>query len=230
MRFPPFQERLLSAVLPVCDSYGLVLAGGYAMKAHGFTERPSKHLDFATAAEIPLPAVAEGVAEAFRAAGLTVTMLEVTPRMGRLIITDPVTGQACEFDLLREALQQAPATCGELRVVGLEDAIGLKMRALHERSLARDIIDVASVAHLYSFRQLENFARIHNEEFSLYELVSRLEFVDLIADEEFESYGVAEERIKEIRRLAYAWVEDIKLRRADDGDADWDDPDVPEID
>lgn len=217
-------------MLPVCDRYGLVLAGGYAMKAHGYTDRPSKDLDFATAAEIPLPVVAEGVAQAFRDAGLEVRALEVTPRMGRLIVTEPVTGEACEFDLLREALQQPPLTCGELRVLGLEDAIGLKMRALHERSLARDVIDVASVAHLYSFRALEHFAKLHNEEFSLYELVMRLEFVDLIADEDFAAYGVDEERIKEIRRFAYAWVEDIKLRRVDDGDIDYDDPDVPEVD
>ncbi|WP_281284012.1 hypothetical protein [Nonomuraea deserti] len=37
-------------------------------------------------------------------------------------------------------------------------------------------------------------------------------------------------RIGEIRRFAHAWVEDIRLRRVDDGDADVDDPDLPDID
>ena len=56
----------------------------------------------------------------------------------------------------------------------------------------------------------------------------RLEFVDLIADEEFEAYGVDGERVGEIRGFARAWVEDIGLRRAEEGDIDYDD--VPEPD
>ncbi|MFI7640906.1 nucleotidyl transferase AbiEii/AbiGii toxin family protein [Nonomuraea sp. NPDC049400] len=230
MYFPPFQERLLHAVMPVCDRYGLVLAGGYAIKAHGFTDRPSKDLDFATAEEMPLPEVAAGILGAFHDAGLSARIIEVTPRMGRLMIEDTVTGETCEFDLLREALQEQPITCGMLKVLGLEDAIGLKMRALHERSYARDIIDIASVGHLYTFRALESLAKVHHDEFSLYELASRLEAVDFIDDEEFERYGVGEVRIKEIRCFALAWLEDVKLRRADDGDVDYDDPDVPDID
>ncbi|ACZ84755.1 hypothetical protein Aros01_08996 [Streptosporangium roseum] len=232
MLLPPLQQRMLQAVLPACARFGLVLAGGYAMNAHGFTDRPSNDLDFATAAELPLPEVAEGVAEALGEAGLEVTVVEVTPRMGRLVVSDPVTEQSCEFDLLREAFQQQPVIVGDLSVVSLDDAVGLKMRALHERSLARDVIDIASVSHLYGFREFEQLARLHNEEFSLAELVMRLEFVDLIADEEFEAYGMDEARIAEIRRFSYAWVEDIKLRRADEGDAEYgaDYDDVPDPD
>ncbi|GAA3099584.1 nucleotidyl transferase AbiEii/AbiGii toxin family protein [Streptosporangium carneum] len=225
---PPFQQRMLQAVLPACTRFGLVLAGGYAMNAHGLTERPSNDLDFATAAETPLPEVADGIADAFREAGLDVTVVEVTPRMGRLVVSDPVTEQSCEFDLLREAFQRQPVIVGDVSVVSLDDAVGLKMRALHERSLARDVIDVASVSHLYGFRELEHLARLHNEEFSLAELVMRLEFVELIADEDFEAYGVGEERVGEIRRFAAAWVEDIGLRRAEEGDAEYDD--IPEPD
>jgi predicted nucleotidyltransferase component of viral defense system len=228
MGFPPFQERILRIVLPACDRFGLVLAGGHAMRMHGLTDRPSRDLDFATAAETPLPEVADGVAETLRAAGMEVTAHEVTARLGRLVVTDPATGQACELDLLREALQRGSVTVADLPVVGLEDAVGLKMRALHERGLARDVIDVAAVAELYGFRELEQLGRLHNEEFSLAELVMRLEFVDLIADEDFEAYGLDEERIRRIRLFVTAWVEDIGLRRADEGDADYDDLPAPD--
>ncbi|TYB67204.1 nucleotidyl transferase AbiEii/AbiGii toxin family protein [Nonomuraea sp. PA05] len=230
MRFPPFQERLLHAVLPVCDHYGLVLAGGYAIKAHGFTDRPSNDLDFATAVDMPLPDVAQGVIGAFQEAGLDASVIEVTPRMGRLMVRDLATGETCEFDLLREALQQRPATCGTLKVLGLDDAVGLKMRAVHERSLARDIIDIAAVSPHYTYRALEQLAAMHHDFFSVHELLSRLEFVDLMPDENFEVYGVREEQIKEIRRFTQGWIDDIKLRRADDGDVDYDGDDVPEID
>ncbi|MGN9838618.1 nucleotidyl transferase AbiEii/AbiGii toxin family protein [Nonomuraea sp. H19] len=228
MRFPPFQERLLDAVSPVCERYGLVLAGGHAVRAHGFTDRLSKGLDFAT--ESPLPDVTDGVVAAFQEAGLETSIIEVTPRLGRLVVADATTGETCEFDLMREALQERPISCGALRVLGLDDAVGLKMRAVHERSLARDIIDVASVAHLYSYRALERLAAVHHDSFSVHELLTRLEFVDLMEDETFEAHGVGEERIKEIRRFAQGWVEDIKLRRADDGDVDYDADDVPDID
>ncbi|QYC39318.1 hypothetical protein Nocox_08470 [Nonomuraea coxensis DSM 45129] len=230
MDLPPFQERLLRAVLPACERHGLVLAGGHAVRAHGFTDRPSRDLDLATAGETPLAEVADAVAAALREAGLDVSEVEVTPRSGRLLATDPDTGETCEFDLLREAFQQHPVTRGTIRVLSVEDTIGLKMRALHERSYARDIIDVAAVRHLYSFRELESLARPHHESFSVHELADRLEFADLIADEEFEAYGLDEEGVRAVRRFAREWLEDIKLRRADDGDVDYDAEDVPGVD
>lgn len=99
---------------------------------------------------------------------------------------------------------------------------------LHERGLAHDVVEVASVSQPYGFRELEHLARLHDGGFSLAELVMRLEFVDLIADEDFEAYGVQGERLWEIRRFAGAWVEDIGLRRAEEGDIDYDD--VPDPD
>ncbi|WP_246090025.1 hypothetical protein [Nonomuraea deserti] len=72
------------------------------MRAHGFTGRPSGNLDFATAAELPLPLVVEGVLGAFQEAGLHASMIEVTPRTGRLTVE--AAGESRPFGLLREAL------------------------------------------------------------------------------------------------------------------------------
>ncbi|TDE57637.1 hypothetical protein E1295_07610 [Nonomuraea mesophila] len=226
MRLAPFHERLLHAVLPVFDRYGLVLAGGHAMRAHRFTDRPNADLDLATTAEVP--PVAEGVRAAFRAAGLRASVIEVTPRTGRLTVED--AGESCPVDLMREVFRRPPVRCGIVPVPSVEDTIGLTMRALHDRGHARDIIDVASVAHLYAFRELEGLGRAHDDGFEPYELASRLECAEFIGDDEFLAHGVDPRRIAEIRGFARAWVEDIKLRRVDDGDADLDDPDLPDID
>ncbi|GGK74751.1 hypothetical protein Ppa06_33420 [Planomonospora parontospora subsp. parontospora] len=110
-----------------------------------------------------------------------------------------------------------------------DEAVGSMMRALHERGLARDVAAVAGVSESYGFRELERLGRLHTGDFSLAELMMRLEFVDLIADEDFEACGADTGRIREIRLFATAWVEDIKLRRAEEGDADYD-FDVPGID
>ncbi|MEV4107384.1 hypothetical protein [Nonomuraea sp. NPDC049695] len=59
-----------------------------------------------------------------------------------------------------DAAMELP-TADVAEVLGLDGAVGLKVCALHERSHARDIVDVASVSHLYSFRALESLAKVH---------------------------------------------------------------------
>ncbi|GLW04968.1 hypothetical protein Misp01_00980 [Microtetraspora sp. NBRC 13810] len=230
LELPPFHLRLLAAGRTVCERHGLWLAGGYAMRAHGITDRPSQDLDFATAAETPLPEVASDVAAEFRRLGFTVALLETTPRQGRLVVTDEVTGQACEIDLLREALQDQPMLMELCPVIGLDDAVGMKVRALHGRGMPRDFIDVAAVSDLYGHRDLERLGALHEEDFRLQDLVDRLETVDLLADEAFAAYGLDDEGVRRIRGFAHAWAEDIKLRRSDDGDLDGEDFDLPEVD
>jgi hypothetical protein len=41
----PFHERLARVALDVTASYGFALAGGYAVQAHGFLDRPSADVD-----------------------------------------------------------------------------------------------------------------------------------------------------------------------------------------
>ncbi|MER7361404.1 hypothetical protein ACI2LC_16625 [Nonomuraea wenchangensis] len=110
------------------------------------------------------------------------------------------------------------------------DELALAMRALHERGHAGDLAEVAAARDLYSFRELESLARRRHETFSVRELADRLEFAEFIADEEFEACGLDEEGVRAVRRFAREWLEDIKLRRADDGDVDYDAEDVPGVD
>lgn len=218
MELPPFHRRVLEAGLAACERYDLVLAGGYAMRAHGLTDRPSQDLDLATAHATPLPEIAEAVAASYRALGFDVRLIEGTARMTRLIVSDPISEQSCELDLMKEALQQRPVYLDLCPVVALDDAVGLKVRALHGRSVPRDLIDVAAVAHDYSFRELERLGRHHDEEFSVRELANRLAASDLLIDEQFESYGLDADEITRVRRFAFDWLEDIKHRRVADGD------------
>ncbi|MGH3711852.1 MAG: nucleotidyl transferase AbiEii/AbiGii toxin family protein [Micromonosporaceae bacterium] len=217
---PPFHQRVVEAGLSAGRRFGLILAGGYAMRAHGLTERQSQDLDLATNDQAPLPTIAAEVAAAYRAAGFDAVVNRATPRMARIDISDPLTGQSVPLDLMKEALQQHPLYLELCPVVGLDDAVGLKVRAIHGRSMARDLIDVASVADQYSFRELERLGRIHDEDFSVIELAGRLEAVYLIDDEDFTDYGLSEAEIATVRRFALDWLEDIKHRRVADGDID----------
>src|SRR5580658_9023810 len=55
---PPAHLRVLLDGLPVFERYGLLLAGGYAFRAHEILHRPSQDLDFATRDDTPLPEIA----------------------------------------------------------------------------------------------------------------------------------------------------------------------------
>ncbi|MEV3977216.1 hypothetical protein [Nonomuraea sp. NPDC049758] len=230
MRLPPFPERLLRALSPAGERHGLLLAGGHALRAHGFTDRLVEGLDLVTAAEGPLPSAAGDVVAALRAGGLVAQVAESAAWAARLTVTDPSIGRDAEIVLTREALREPPVVCDGLPVAAPADVIGLRVRDLHERGLPADVADAASAAHVFSFRDLERLAAVHLDDFSPQELLMRLEFVELMSDERFEAHGLDERHIADIRAFAREWAEDIKLRRADDGDADYDDPDLPEVD
>ena len=60
-RLPPAHLQVLLDGLPVFERYGLLLAGGYAFRAHEILHRPSQDLDFATRDNTPLPEIAAHV-------------------------------------------------------------------------------------------------------------------------------------------------------------------------
>lgn len=224
----PFHELLLRALAAPRARHDLALAGSHALRAHGLSPRTGDDLTFAVVAGTPPADVARDVAAALREAGLEAEVAEVTERAGRVSVA--ATGRACEIHLVREALQQPPVTRGELRVVGVGDAAGLVTCSFHDRGLVTDAADVAALAGRFSHRDLERLARSHDDDFSTAELLARLEFLDAAPDEAFEAHGLDERTVAAIRDFARGWVEDIKLRRVEDGDADYDDPDVPEVD
>ena len=62
-------KALVDAALPVCARYGLAVAGGYAVKAHGLVERPSEDIDFATGTAVPMEEIVAALAAGYRTAG-----------------------------------------------------------------------------------------------------------------------------------------------------------------
>lgn len=207
---------MVDAVLTVADRYGLLLAGGHAVRAHGLVNRPSKDVDFATGSLLPLDEIARGLLVAFGRCGLSARIQRGTPRMTRLVVTDRVTGASGETDLLKEALQGRPVTIGEIRVVGLDDLIAMKTRALGGRGLPRDFIDVSAAADLYSFAELERLALRQDDEFSTEELAVRLGAVEQLHDNAFAEYGLDEAGVRRVREFAFRWSVDLAERLAEE--------------
>ncbi|WP_412745300.1 nucleotidyl transferase AbiEii/AbiGii toxin family protein [Krasilnikovia sp. MM14-A1004] len=189
---------------------GLVLAGGYAISAHQLTTRPSRDIDFATAAMMPLPQVVGRLAEAYRRRGYLVQIIESGARMARMMVTGGE--HACEVDLLREPIGP-PVLLDVGPVLLLDDAVGLKMRALHDRALHRDFIDVyAAYRAGYSWQRMEILGSRFLPAFRLDDLAERLSSIELRDEETFLAYGMAPTDIEALAGWALRWADDIGVR------------------
>ena len=85
-------KALVDAALSVCARYGLAVAGGYAVKAHGLVERPSEDIDFATGAAAPIEEIVAALDAAYRTAGFDVQVLDAEGRKGICLSRFPSAG------------------------------------------------------------------------------------------------------------------------------------------
>ncbi|MEG3632300.1 nucleotidyl transferase AbiEii/AbiGii toxin family protein [Micromonospora palythoicola] len=207
----PLHRKLLEVGFSAGDDLGLVLAGGYAMAAHELVDRPSQDIDFATATALPLATVVDRLAGTYRSAGYQTEIIEVTPRMARMLVSDAT--MSCEVDLLKEGLGP-PARLAVGPVLSFEDAVGLKMRALHDRAAHRDYIDVHAANNRLSWHEIEKLGAQHTAGFSLEELADRLGSISERDPRTFRSYGLGDDDIETLCRWAIAWEADIRSRLA----------------
>ncbi|WP_214106017.1 nucleotidyl transferase AbiEii/AbiGii toxin family protein [Acrocarpospora catenulata] len=216
----PFYQRVLDLVFDAEPGYGLCLTGAYALRAHGLVDRPSRGLDFVTVSETPLGDIADGVADRLRADGLDVKQRPGTPLVARMIASEPVTEQSCPVNLLKEPLQRPPVIIDDHPVADLDDIVGMKVGAVLNRALPRDLIDVAAVSEWYAFPDLERLGALFEDGFNPQELAFKLETAQIYDDEAYAEYGLDKEQATKVRRFALLWYEDLSMRLAEEADID----------
>ncbi len=166
----------MDAALPICARYGLAVAGGYAVKAHGLVERPSEDIDFATGTAAPIEEIVAALAAAYRAAGLEVEVLDAEGRKGHLLVTFAFGG-TYRVDVLKEPLNYPVVWMEFGPVIALADTVALKMGALHDRVLPRDVLDAHGAAAYFSRAELIAACRAAlDEDFSLETLRDQLAY------------------------------------------------------
>lgn len=213
MNLTGLHRRLLDDVLRAGTEYPLVLTGGYAVQAHGLVDRLSQDLDVATENPRPMAEIAAHLRSELEARGWRVRTVETDPLSARLIVTDPGSGESCEVDVLKEVLCGPPETREFGLLLSLRDVVGTKVRALADRGMARDLIDVRAAADRWSAEELEELGRQHARDgFDLEELQAKLAGAVWIDDTEFTAHGLDEERIHELRAWAQRWADDIGER------------------
>ncbi|MFJ9740545.1 nucleotidyl transferase AbiEii/AbiGii toxin family protein [Streptomyces sp. NPDC101166] len=214
MRVSDLHRRLLADLLDLGTPYSLALTGGHAAQAHGLVERVVRHVAVATES----PAGMEDIAGVLRAGleergWLVSSPPETDPLSARLVVVEPVTGEECQVDVLKEVLWR-PLVPTELGLaLSLEDVVGTKVRALADRGLARDLVDVHAAAGRWSHPDLEELGRRHaRDAFDLADLQARLTGAEMIDDVEFTAYGLDGPAVAALRRWAQEWADDIAER------------------
>ena len=133
MNLSDLHRQLLSDVLAIGTAYPLVITGGYAVQAHGLVDRLSQDLDVATENPAPMEEITPHPHRRADRARLAGTEIGVDPLSGRLVVTDPASGEECEVDILKEAFWRPPTTTAYGPVLALDDIIGTKVRALADQ-------------------------------------------------------------------------------------------------
>jgi Nucleotidyl transferase AbiEii toxin, Type IV TA system len=214
VNFKELHQRLLQDALAIGNSFPLVITGGYAVQAHGLVDRPSRDVDVATDSGVPMESIVAAMIEGLTERGWKIDVIGIDPFSARLMATDPANGERCEFDILKEVFGRPPEMTPYGPVLGLDDVIGTKVRALAGRGLPRDLIDIHAASALRSIYELESLGRRHarDDDFSLDGLKARLDGAGWYDDQAFEEYGLTGESIAQLRAWALAWSDDINRR------------------
>ncbi len=192
-------------------------------EAHALIARPSQDLDVATENPAPMGEIVRSLTEGLTERGWQPRVIEVAPLSARLNVTDPRAGTqaTCEVDVLKEVFTRPAVSCAYGPVLAEEDVIGTKVRALAERGVARDALDVFAASRRWPTTDLEEFGRRHaRERFDLESLQTRLTAVAWIDDAELEAYGATPELIDDLMAWAQEWADDLGRRLLRDQDLD----------
>ena len=213
MNVTHLHRRLLPDLLSVGAGYALALTGDYAAQAHGLFDRPGRTVDAATQSPEPLRTIAETVAAGLRERGWRVVVRETDPLSAQFVVTEAVSEEDAEVDLLKEALWHPPVRTELGPVLALDDVVGMRVWALTDRGLPRDLLIVHAAADRWTLPDLEDLGRRHaRDTFDLTDLHSRLTGTDWIDDREFAVCGLDDEAIAALRRWAQSWADDIAER------------------
>ena len=194
-------KRLVRSGLVIIEQYGFVLAGGYALSANGFGDRPSMDVDFFTK-DLSPENFAQAVDEltiAYEGQGLIVNVLNRTPLFVNFDVLDPITGESSELQLGWD-YREFPPVCLDIGpVLDERDAVANKMTALYSRGEVRDFIDIYAVITSGRFTQEDVLALADSRE-SLpidrgmlaqrFKMLSGPEYAGMYDLEQFANYGI----------------------------------------
>jgi Nucleotidyl transferase AbiEii toxin, Type IV TA system len=202
-------ERVCRVGLRAIEDDGFVLAGGYAVRAHGIGERPSEDVDLFTNTMDPerFAGSVDKLVHAYRDDGLEATVKRRAPLFARIEVTDD-RGASADIDLGVDYRRLPPSRLEIGPVLSQEDAVANKVGAMYTRSEARDAMDLQAILDSGRYRsdqlldlgdQRES-APLDREIFA-----GQLRAAGRLPDAAYAAYGADPEQITRIRETMVAW-------------------------
>lgn len=207
----PFHERLARVALDVAASYGFALAGGYAVQAHGFLDRPSADVDlFAEAsAQFDFSQAVDAVIAAYRRDGLQADAEVRSSTFARLSVS--IGEERAKVELGVDWRKNEPILLAIGPVLHADDAVANKVCALFGRAEVRDYVDVAAIlaSGRYSEEDLVRLAEEHDPGFDPSWFTEALNAVDRLPVALFAPYGLDPQDVSALKAQMHAWAEKI---------------------
>lgn len=207
----PLQTRMATVGLRAIADDGFALAGGYALRAHGFGDRESDDIDlFTNVLDAALFASAvDRLVAAYHADGLRAAVVRQAPAFARIAVTDEHGAQAkADLGVDHRRFPPVPLEIGP--VLSEADAVGSKVGALYSRLEPRDFIDVQAMLDSGRYDVDALIALTDSREATPVDrpmFAGQLRAGSRLPDPGFERYGATPELIARIRRTAGEWAE-----------------------
>ncbi len=209
----PQHERIARIALAAGARYGLALAGGYAVSAHGIGNRPSGDVDLFTSWQHrgEFPELTSVVIGALEAAGYKTTVIMSAETFTRLTLTDPVSGIEEKVELSVDWRAHDPVQLDLGPVLHADDAVANKVCALFGRALPRDFLDVdaAIASGRYTREQLLELAAEADRGFDRLLFADALGALTQITDAAFAEYRIDPDTIAGMRHRFARWRQEL---------------------
>jgi hypothetical protein len=216
----PLHERLARLALSAAAPFGFALAGGYAVQAHGFLNRPSADVDiFASSREeCDFPAAVDAVLAAFHQDGLTAVANPRNDSFARIAVTTP-EGEATKLEMGVDWRAHEPQLLSIGPVLHPDDAVANKISALFGRAENRDYIDVGAIiaSGRYTEEELLALAEAHDPGFDRLWFAEALADISGRPDRVFLPYGLDAEQVTALKKHMTDWAARLKDTAPMDG-------------
>jgi hypothetical protein len=209
----PRHEKIAKVALAAGARYGLALAGGYAVQAHGMGARPSGDVDLFTSWQHrnEFPELTTAVIAALESSGYTASAIQRAETFVRLMVTDPADGVAEKVELSADWRAHDPVQLDIGPVLHADDAVANKVCALFGRALPRDFldVDVAITSGRYTREQLLELAAEADRGFDPLLFADALGALTQITDAAFAEYRVPPGSVTEMRHRFADWRQQL---------------------
>jgi hypothetical protein len=209
----PGHERIARIALAAGARYGLALAGGYAVSAHGIGNRPSGDVDLFTSWQHrgQFPELTAAVVAALEAAGYKASVIMSGETFTRLTLADPAGGTEEKLELSVDWRAHDPVQLAIGPVLHADDAIANKVCALFGRALPRDFLDVdaAITSGRYTRGQLLELAAQADHGFDRLLFADALGALTQITDTAFAEYRTDPGAIADMRHRFAQWRQEL---------------------